>query len=87
MNMLPSFGIQYRDGSHTGPTPPERCQYCGRRMRLYETLGYRWKPRFHSDGTPNTIRHAQCSAPLVLRIFGLHDHAIQDEHGDWPWLI
>jgi len=85
-NTLPSFGLQYREGSHRGPMAPARCQKCGRPMRVYETQGFGWHPRFKSDGTPNMVRHARCSAPFLARLIGFHDHAIQDEFGDWPWV-
>ena len=83
---LPSFGQQYRNGSHTGPNPPTHCQSCGRPMRLYQTLGFRWTPRFDSNGNPNIVHHAECTASRLLRIFGIHDHATQDYHGDSPWV-
>jgi hypothetical protein len=83
---LPNFGIQYLHGQHRGPNPPERCQHCGRPMRIYETQGFRFDPKWNSDGTPNIVRHAKCSALGLIRIFGFHDHAVQDAHGDWPWV-
>ena len=83
-----NFGIQYRDGSHRGPHPPNHCQTCRRPMRLYQTLGsvYSATPRFDSDGNPNIVRHVECSAPWLLRVLGIHDHATQDAFGDWPWI-
>jgi hypothetical protein len=57
-------------------------------MRVYTTQGY-WlavEPKWNSDGTPNLVVHARCSAPWLIRLIGLHDHAVQDAHGDWPWL-
>ncbi|HXJ63840.1 MAG TPA: hypothetical protein VNN79_08810 [Actinomycetota bacterium] len=88
---VPDFGQQYRNGSHRGPNPPAHCQRCGRPMRVYETQGAieAAESRFKPDGSPNLVRHAKCSAPLLLRlldIFGFHDHALQDQHGDWPWI-
>jgi hypothetical protein len=79
------FGLQYRDGSHEGPEAPKHCRSCGRPMRLYSTLGFRQHAKFNSDGTPNVIRHAECSRPW-FDVRGFHDHAIADEFGDWPWV-
>jgi hypothetical protein len=85
---LPNFGLQYLHGSHLGPQPPAACRDCGRPMRLYETRGY-WRvaePSFDSNGKPNIVRYAECSAPWVKRLWGFHDHAVQDSNGDWPWV-
>lgn len=87
MTETPSFGLQYRYGSHKGPMPPAFCRGCGKPMAI-SVEPDRYEPFDATTGQPRTERHARCPKPWWARLNPTiaHDHAVQDEHGDWAWL-
>jgi hypothetical protein len=88
MTDSPSFGLQYMHGSHRGPNPPAFCRGCARPMRI--TSEPRRYDRFDPEtGAEQFERHARCPRQWWDRFLHpgtFHDHAVEDEHGDWPWL-
>lgn len=80
-----SFGIQYMYGSHRGPDAPAYCRACGSPMKVTtKRIGFD-----RESGQVLTELRATCSRPVWLRtleIWRFHDHAVQDFHGDWPWI-
>jgi len=80
-----NFRIQYRDGSHEGSEPPAFCRACGRPMRV-TVEPRRYDPFDERTGERQMERHARCTRPWWAKFVGFHDHAVEDEHHDWPWL-
>jgi len=81
----PNFGLQYRHGSHRGPTPPMHCRQCGRSMQISVETD-RYQPFDAETGERRFERHTRCSRPWWAAFTGFHDHGVEDAHGDWPWI-
>lgn len=85
MTEIPSFGLAYKYGSHQGPSAPAFCRGCGAPMRI----GRRSRGYNQTTGEQEWERTATCSRSFLLRslsFWQMHDHAVEDFHGDWPWL-